>query len=212
MLIGGLALLEAVPPLPQGPVSILLSSQGAPRPPIDLRADDEAHLPAEQAKARQDARLSHAHEDRRRPGDDQAPTRPRTQAALDLQVTAVAGAGVKRGRISRSADFDAAFRRGQSTSTRHLVVYAFERPDTVDPTLTRLGLAVSRRVGNAVVRNQVKRQLREAFARCADELPDTADFVVIARPSLPGAIEAQGFEWLVNELGQSARRSAERSG
>jgi ribonuclease P protein component len=121
----------------------------------------------------------------------------------------VAGAGAKRGRVSRSADFDAAFRRGRSHSGRHLVVYALERPDpSATGDVPRLGLAVSRKVGNAVVRNQVKRQLREAFDRVVGELPTTTDFIVIARPSLPPAIETQGFEWLVAEVRQTAARSA----
>jgi ribonuclease P protein component len=122
----------------------------------------------------------------------------------------VAGAGAKRGRVSRSADFDAAFRRGRSHSGRHLVVYALERPDPGAGDVPRLGLAVSRKVGNAVVRNQVKRQLREAFDQVVADLPPTTDFVVIARPSLPPAIAAQGFEWLVSEVRQVAERSAGR--
>lgn len=123
----------------------------------------------------------------------------------------MAGAGAKRGRVSRSADFDAAFRRGHSHSGRHLVVYALERPDASAADVPRLGLAVSRKVGNAVVRNQVKRQLREAFDRVVEDLPATTDFVVIARPSLPPAIESQGFEWLVAEVRQTAERSAGRA-
>jgi len=46
----------------------------------------------------------------------------------------------------------------------------------------RLGLAVSRRVGNAVVRNRVKRWLREAFRHERASLGGV-DVVVIARPS-----------------------------
>ncbi len=120
------------------------------------------------------------------------------------------GAGARRSRISRSADFDAAFLRGHANSTRHLVVYALERPERTLAEAPRLGLAVSRKVGNAVVRNEVKRHLREAFALVVDDLPTTTDFVVIARPSLPGAIDAQGFDWLVAELRETAARSSGR--
>ena len=43
----------------------------------------------------------------------------------------------------------------------------------------RLGLAVSRKVGNAVVRNKMKRRLREIFRRHRDAFPYSADVVVV---------------------------------
>jgi ribonuclease P protein component len=52
---------------------------------------------------------------------------------------------------------------------------------TPNPTRSRLGLVVSRRVGGAVERNRVKRVVREWFRQCRAQLPFTADFVVIAR-------------------------------
>ena len=45
----------------------------------------------------------------------------------------------------------------------------------------RLGLVVSRRVGNAVVRNRVKRRFREVFRRCQELLPGDCHVVLIAR-------------------------------
>jgi ribonuclease P protein component len=48
--------------------------------------------------------------------------------------------------------------------------------------VTRLGLSVSRKVGSAVVRNRVKRLLREAFRTSASALPPGLDLVVVARP------------------------------
>jgi len=47
---------------------------------------------------------------------------------------------------------------------------------------SRLGVTVSRRVGGAVQRNQVKRRLREWFRRSRSALPPGSDWVVIARP------------------------------
>ena len=44
---------------------------------------------------------------------------------------------------------------------------------------TRLGLAVSRRAGNAVVRNRIKRVLREAFRLDREDLPPGLDVIVI---------------------------------
>ena len=70
----------------------------------------------------------------------------------------------KRGRLSRSGDFDRVYRDGRSHANRFLVLYAFPRADQATPTTSvRLGISVSRKVGGAVERNAVKRALREAF-------------------------------------------------
>jgi ribonuclease P protein component len=54
---------------------------------------------------------------------------------------------------------------------------------TVLPSIpARIGITVSRRVGGAVVRNRVKRLLKEAFRRHKRELPADLELVVIARP------------------------------
>ena len=46
----------------------------------------------------------------------------------------------------------------------------------------RLGISVSRKVGNAVVRNRIKRGVRDRFRRQRGLLPESVDLVVIARP------------------------------
>ena len=68
----------------------------------------------------------------------------------------------RRNRLSRSRDFDAVYRSGRSASTRFIVLYWFPRPEGDESDAPRLGLAVPKSVGNAVVRNRVKRQLRLA--------------------------------------------------
>jgi ribonuclease P protein component len=100
----------------------------------------------------------------------------------------------RRNRLSRSRDFDAVYRQGRSVGTRFLVLYWFTRDDeTGDP---RLGLAVTKGVGNAVVRNKLKRQLREAWRARLERVPVENDYVLVAKPGLPDAIEANGFDWL----------------
>jgi len=49
----------------------------------------------------------------------------------------------------------------------------------------RLGLRVGRKVGNAVVRNRIKRILRELFRLHQSDLPYQCDLVIVAFPTLP---------------------------
>ena len=68
----------------------------------------------------------------------------------------------RRSRLSRSSDFQRIYRQGSSVASRFLVVYWFRRPPEVTAEGPRLGLSVSKKLGGAVVRNRVKRRLREA--------------------------------------------------
>lgn len=63
----------------------------------------------------------------------------------------------------------------------------------------RLGLSVSRRVGNAVRRHRIKRRVREAFRRCQHELPGSFDLIVIARPHAPAAV-TDYQRWLIEAV------------
>ena len=91
---------------------------------------------------------------------------------------------IKRPRLSRSSDFQRIYRQGSSTASRFLVLYSFKRPAEAGAEGPRLGLSVSKKLGGAVVRNRVKRLLREAFRGCAENLAEEYDLVVIARPQL----------------------------
>jgi ribonuclease P protein component len=90
----------------------------------------------------------------------------------------------KRPRLSRSSDFQRIYRQGSSTASRFLVLYSFKRPADAGAEGPRLGLSVSKKLGGAVVRNRVKRLLREAYQGCAGHLAEEYDLVVIARPQL----------------------------
>jgi ribonuclease P protein component len=105
----------------------------------------------------------------------------------------------RRHRLSRSRDFDAVYRRGSSTSTRYLVLHWFPRDEDADGA-PRLGLAVPRSVGSAVVRNRVKRLLREAWRELLLDVPRGHDYVLAARPGLAEPAEARGREWLAGEI------------
>jgi len=106
----------------------------------------------------------------------------------------VAARRSRRGRLSRSAEFDRVFRQGRSHANRVLVLYGFPRPDGDAAGEPRLGLSVSRRVGGAVERNHVKRLLREAFELETERLPAGHDVVVVARPEARSVAERDGLE------------------
>ena len=100
----------------------------------------------------------------------------------------------RRNRLSRSRDFDTVYRHGRSTSTRYLVLYWFPRDDADGE--PRLGIAVPKGTGGAVVRNRMKRQLREAWRSLLERVEPGRDYVLIARPGLAETTEARGFAWL----------------
>ena len=84
-------------------------------------------------------------------------------------------------RLSRDRDFQAVFAARLRRGSGPLLVYV-RANELHHP---RLGLSVSRRVGGAVVRNRIKRLLREAFRHIQHDLPGAYDVIIVPRPHEP---------------------------
>ena len=87
-------------------------------------------------------------------------------------------------RIRSGQDFSRAYSHKQRAGDQHLLVFAVrnELPNT------RIGLSVSKKHGNAVVRSRIKRLLREAFRLSQHELPAGLDLVLIPRQNSGAAL------------------------
>lgn len=80
-------------------------------------------------------------------------------------------------RIKKNSDFQFIYKKGKSVANRQFVVYTKSNKNEDH---FRLGISVSKKLGNAVVRNRIKRAIRENFkVHKEDILP--LDIIVIAR-------------------------------
>jgi ribonuclease P protein component len=107
-------------------------------------------------------------------------------------------------RLLRSSEYEHAAQQGRRAVSGAFVVVTALR-DGDGP--SRLGITASRRVGNAVARNRVKRRVREWFRRARADLVRATDVVVIARA--PATLLA--FEELNRQLSSLLKRAVEAS-
>lgn len=113
-------------------------------------------------------------------------------------------------RLLRAADFERVFAARNSVANAAFTLYGASN-NAEHP---RIGITVSRRIGNAVQRNRWKRRIRESFRLSQAQLP-TLDFVCIARAPAPPSLESlmKSFEELSRRIErriQNANRNAER--
>ena len=79
--------------------------------------------------------------------------------------------------IKKNSDFQIVYKKGTSYANRLLVMYVYPRESRE----TRIGISVSKKVGNSVVRHHVTRLIRESFRLNREQLDSGLDIVVVAR-------------------------------
>lgn len=86
----------------------------------------------------------------------------------------------KRYRLKKKHEFNRVYNRGRSTANRELVLYHYNNRETPE---LRLGISVSKKVGNAVTRNRIRRLAKEAVRQLRLELnlKPHIDLIIIAR-------------------------------
>ncbi|MFM1653482.1 ribonuclease P protein component [Brevibacillus sp. B_LB10_24] len=99
-------------------------------------------------------------------------------------------------RLKKNEDFQIVFQKGKSAANRQFVIYALTNREQSG---FRAGISVSKKIGNAVVRNRVKRLIRQAIAHLEEQIMHSKDLVIIAR---------QGVEKLTLQELESALRHA----
>ncbi len=82
--------------------------------------------------------------------------------------------------LKKNKEFNYVYRKGKSVANRYLVlVYLKRKTDDL-----KVGFSVSKKIGKAVVRNQVRRRLKEALRQVMDEVSPNTLMVLIARPGI----------------------------
>ncbi|MEE3419907.1 MAG: ribonuclease P protein component [Lachnospiraceae bacterium] len=80
-------------------------------------------------------------------------------------------------RLKKTEDFGRVYKKGKSKADRNLVLFYLPTEEEE----RRLGISVSKKVGNSVVRHRTKRRLKEAARLNEDAFPKKGDFVILAR-------------------------------
>ena len=89
--------------------------------------------------------------------------------------------------LKKYGDFQRVYKRGKSYANKYLIMYILEK----DTQKNRIGISVSKKVGNSVVRHRITRLIRESYRLNEKKFVGGFDIVVIARP---GAKEKNFFE------------------
>lgn len=81
--------------------------------------------------------------------------------------------------LKKNRDFQNVYRQGKSYANKYLIMYALQNAGTRN----RLGISVSKKVGNSVIRHRITRLVRESYRLNESVFQNGFDFVVIVRPA-----------------------------
>lgn len=109
-------------------------------------------------------------------------------------------------RLRQTREYQRVFQHGKKLVSPLFVVYIHPSPES----FSRLGMAVSKRVGKAVVRNRIKRLVRELFRRHKKRFESPCDVVIVARQQAANASFAdftRQFSILLGRYQQSTEQA-----
>ncbi len=100
--------------------------------------------------------------------------------------------GVNFKRLKKNHDFLKVYRKGKSLAQHYIVMYYIAN----GLKFNRIGFSISKKVGNSVVRNRIRRLIFESFLLQQDKIEQGYDFVFIARKKASVA----GFKEVSNNI------------
>jgi len=104
--------------------------------------------------------------------------------------------------LKKKRDFDKVYSRGRYAADSLFVVYALAN----DTEKNRLGLSISKKVGNAVVRNRVRRWLKESYRTQFADIKQGYDFIFVARAPSGKLLREGAFVAVTRSLSGLFRR------
>jgi len=112
----------------------------------------------------------------------------------------------KEYRLKKKYQFNYTFKNAQSCGSRHLVI-CYTPSNNIN---IKIGLAVSKKVGKAFMRNKIKRRIRSAIAPYLLNLKPKFNLIIVARPNIVDALY-QDIESELNYLLKKANLFNEKS-